>query len=153
MSDRVNQEAASEAAEQDQEIKAMEKIFAAAQPGAVFGQPVVSGSYTVITASEVMAGGGFGHGRGYGPVPQVRTSGEASEGGAQPGQESQLAAGGGGGGGGGGSKGRPVAIVVIGPDGVTVKPVFDLTKIAIVGVTTCAAMLAVFRRMRRAAKG
>jgi hypothetical protein len=45
------------------------KIFAAAQPGAVFGPPIVCGEYTVITASEVGAGGGFGSGRGTGMKP------------------------------------------------------------------------------------
>jgi hypothetical protein len=37
----------------EQAPKMLEKIFAAAQPGAVFGQPVESGSYTLITASDL----------------------------------------------------------------------------------------------------
>src|SRR6266540_3279228 len=48
----------------EQAPKMLEKIFAAAQPGAVFGQPVESGSYTLITASEVTSGGGLGVGMG-----------------------------------------------------------------------------------------
>jgi len=49
--------------------------------------------------------------------------------------------------------GRPVAIIIIGPDGVTVKPVFDLTKIALAGITAWTTMLAVLRRARKASKG
>lgn len=50
--------------------KLLEKILAAAQPGAVFGQPVNAGSYTPITTSEVTSGGGFGVGMGRGPAPK-----------------------------------------------------------------------------------
>jgi uncharacterized spore protein YtfJ len=54
----------------EQVPKMLEKIFAAAQPGAVFGQPVDTGSYTLITAAEVTSGGGFGVGMGRGPAPK-----------------------------------------------------------------------------------
>jgi uncharacterized spore protein YtfJ len=102
-----------------------EKIYAAAQPGAVFSPPVVSGAYTVITASEVAAGGGFGFGSGSGPTQgseETPASGEASR------------VGGGGGGGGGGSSGRPVAAIVIGPDGVKIQPIVDATKVALAAI-------------------
>ncbi|HLQ28701.1 MAG TPA: hypothetical protein VK140_05625 [Ktedonobacteraceae bacterium] len=33
----------------------LERIFAAAQPGAVFSEPVVSGNYTIITASDTLS--------------------------------------------------------------------------------------------------
>ncbi len=127
----------------------MERIFAAAQPGAVYSEPVVSGNYTIITASEVTSGGGFGSGTGFGPAtPSAKQ--QPGEEGSQP---EQANSGGGGIGGGGGSAGRPVAIIIIGPDGVTVKPVFDLTKIALAGITAGATMLAVLRRARKASKG
>jgi uncharacterized spore protein YtfJ len=58
-------------------------------------------------------------------------------------------AGGGGLGGGGGSHGRPVAVIVIGPNGVRVRPVVDVTKIGIAAVTTWLAMFLMFRRWRR----
>ena len=127
----------------------LERIFAAAQPGAVYSEPVVSGNYTVITASEVASGGGFGSGVGFGPAtpPAKKQPDEEVS------QAEQADSGGGGIGGGGGSVGRPVAIIIIGPDGVTVKPVFDLTKIALAGITAWTAMLAVFRRARKASKG
>ncbi len=67
-------------------------------------------------------------------------------------QAEQANSGGGGIGGGGGSMGRPVAIIIIGPDGVAVKPVFDLTKIALAGITAWTTMLAVLRRARKASK-
>jgi len=105
----------------------IEKIFAAAQPGAVFSAPVVSGAYTIVTASEVAAGGGFGFGSG---------SGSGSEASAETalGNAASLPGGAAGGGGGGGSSGRPVAAIVVGPDGVKVEPIVDTTKIALAAI-------------------
>jgi uncharacterized spore protein YtfJ len=101
----------------------LDKIVGAARADAVFSQPVVSGDYTVITASEVSAGGGFGFGMGSDPSKGASTDGD---------RKTQPA--GGGGGGGGGSMGRPVAAIVIGPDGVKVEPVVDATKIALAAI-------------------
>ncbi len=127
--------------------RVVEKIYSAAQPGAVYSEPVVSGNYTIITASEVTAGGGFGSGLGFGP-----TKGPAEK---QPGEEVSQAqqTSRGGIGGGGASSGRPVAIIIIGPDGVTVKPVLDLTKIALTSITAVGAMLVSLRRILKASKG
>jgi uncharacterized spore protein YtfJ len=100
-----------------------DKILAAAQPTAVFSAPVVSGEYTIITASEVFAGGGFGFGNGTGPANHAKTA-HADAGGSATASGSR-------GGGGGGSHGRPVAAVIIGPDGVKVKPIVDPTRIAL----------------------
>src|SRR5438045_1652345 len=102
-----------------------ERIFAAARPDAVYSAPVVSGNYTIVTASEVTAGGGFGFGGGLGGRSTPSSTKEQPE--EVRSQSEQLDSGGGGLGGGGGSSGRPVAVIVIGPDGVTVKPVFDAT--------------------------
>jgi uncharacterized spore protein YtfJ len=121
--------------------RVLEKLYAAAQPGAVFSEPVTSGNYTVIMASEVAAGGGFGSGSGFGPFQK-----KANE---QSPELQQPESGGSGIGGGGGSSGRPVAIIVIGPEGVTVKPVFDITKIALAGITVWGTMLMLLRKMRR----
>ena len=52
----------------EQGPKMLAKIFAAAQPGAVYGEPVVAGGHTLITAAEVTSGGGFGVGLGSGPA-------------------------------------------------------------------------------------
>jgi uncharacterized spore protein YtfJ len=123
----------------------VEKIFAAAQPGAVYSAPVVSGDYTVITASEVTAGGGFGFASGFSQQKSEQAQGDAQAA-ASPGGS------GGGGGGGGGSSGRPVAVVVIGPDGVRVKPVLDATKLALAGITAWGAMWMMFRDMRKMRK-
>ena len=104
----------------DQAATMLEKLFAAAQPGAVYGQLVESGTYTVIAAAEVTSGGGFGMGVGLGPASRsdetVAPTAEAAP------LEGRETGGGGGVGGGGGAMGRPVAIIAIGPDGVTVKP-------------------------------
>jgi hypothetical protein len=49
---------------QAEAFKLMDKLLAAAQVDAVYGKPIQSGDYTVILASEVSAGGGFGSGYG-----------------------------------------------------------------------------------------
>ncbi len=129
----------------EQSEKVIERIYAATQPGAVFAAPVVSGAYTVIMAGEVVAGGGFGFGTGTGPMwAASRTSGE---GGGTP----QMA-GGGGAGGGGGSMGRPVAAIVIGPDGVKVRPIIDPTKIALAAITAWGSVAFTLMRWARGRK-
>jgi uncharacterized spore protein YtfJ len=132
----------------EQAATMLEKIFAAAQPGAVYGQPVGAEGCTVITAAEVTSGGGFGMGMGLGP-PSTPGSRAAPTAEAVP-PEDRQSGGAGGLGGGGGSMGRPVAIIAIGPDGVRVKPVVDVTKVALAGLTTCATMLGLLRARRRA---
>ena len=131
---------------QEQSREWMDKLLAAAKPRAVYGEPITSGGYTVVTASEVTAGGGFGYGFGGGSEP-------ASAPGQTPDQERENVGGGGGIGGGGGSSGRPVAAIVIGPEGVRVEPVIDTTKIALAIFTTVGAMWMMLGRMRRLSKG
>jgi uncharacterized spore protein YtfJ len=135
----------------EQASKMVEKIFAAAQPGAMFGQPVDAGSYTLITASEVTSGGGFGVGMGRGPAPKPDAKQSPSAEAAPTVGKQSI--GGSGFGGGGGSMGRPVAIIAIGPNGVTVRPVVDVTKVVLAALTASAAMLGLGRAMRRARKG
>jgi uncharacterized spore protein YtfJ len=131
----------------EQAPKILEKMFAAARPGAVFGQPVEAGGYTLITASEVTSGGGFGVGTSRGPVPRDSRQPTPVE--AAPPAGSQSV-GGGGFGGGGGSMGRPVAVIAIGPSGVTVRPVVDVTKVALAALTASLALLRLRRAMRKA---
>jgi uncharacterized spore protein YtfJ len=132
----------------EQVPRVLEKILAAARPSAVFGEPVESGSYTIITAAEVTSGGGFGVGMGRGQAPKPGASqSPPAEAAAPAGGQSGA---GSGFGGGGGSMGRPVAIIAIGPNGVTVRPVVDVTKVALAALTTSVAMLGLRRRMRRA---
>ncbi|HMA34237.1 MAG TPA: hypothetical protein VKY74_07115 [Chloroflexia bacterium] len=111
---------------EQENVRLLETIFAAARAEAVYGTPVVAGPYTVITASEVRAGGGFGFGRGFGSA--------APAAGAPTPAGAPAAGGGGGGGGGGGASGRPVALIVIGPAGVKVAPVVDVTGLALAGI-------------------
>lgn len=123
-----------------------DKVFAAADTHAVYGKPVVSGNYTVITASEVSSGGGGGGGGGFGPESE---NGQQEESPAQT-QGMDTMAGGSGVGMGGGAFGRPVAVISIGPEGVEIKPVFDVTKIGLAVLTTFGAMALMMGRMRRA---
>ena len=117
---------------QEQAVELVGKLFAVAQPGAVYSEPVTVGEHTVITASEVKVGMGFGFGGG-GAAGIEAAEGEAkSEN--EPQDEGEGV--GFGGGGGGVSGGRPVAVISIGPEGVRVEPVVDPTKIALAFFTT-----------------
>lgn len=117
---------------QEEAFDVLGKLLTAAQPEAVFSKPVKSGDYTVITASEVSAGGGFGSGLfGRDREPQAHDTGA------------------GGAGGGGGSSGRPVAAIIIGPDGVRVEPVFDRTKVLVGLLAAVGSVLMAFSQMRR----
>jgi uncharacterized spore protein YtfJ len=128
------------------------KIFAATLPGAVFSQPVVSGSVTIITASEISSGGGFGFGSGFGraeskPGQSAQSSAEGA------GANVPSAGGGSGMGGGGGAMARPVAAVIIGPDGVKIQPIYDVTKVALAGLAALGTIVAIWSRSRRGRRG
>jgi uncharacterized spore protein YtfJ len=122
--------------EQEAERKAqtMERLLSAADATKVFSQPVTSGDYTVITAAEVGGGGGFGSGMGMG-APHGRRRRDAAQDEQAVDQEGLATGAGIGGGGGGGSMGRPVSTIIIGPDGVEVRPVLDVTKLTLAALT------------------
>jgi uncharacterized spore protein YtfJ len=141
---------------QEQAAELVEKLFAVAQPGAVYSEPVTVGENTVITASEVSVGMGFGYGIGGGPGQvsrrrKVAAQKERTE--EEPQDKEDLAGIGGGGGGGGASGARPVAVISIGPEGVRVEPVVDPTKIALAFFTTLGSMFFMLSKMRKASKG
>ncbi len=97
--------------------------------GAV-GPATVVGDGTVIPLIETYAAGGFGGGSGVG-------TDDGSEGS------------GGGGGGGGFGRSRTIAIADVGPDGVRIRPVIDITGLALPAVSAVAALLLGRRRRRR----
>ena len=105
-------------------VEALATLLGDASPGSVFSEPVAVGNDLVITAAAWDRGGGFGFGGG----------GDAAQGA------------GFGSGGGGGAQGRPVAVIRVGPNGIDVRPVIDLTKI---GLTLFLAALGVWRALRR----
>jgi len=115
----------------------MDSFLGSASVEAVVGAPVKQRDTLIIPLAEVVAVSGFGLGQGFGG----------------PEGEKETAMGAGGGGGGGGSVfARPVAVVILSPDGVRVEPVFDWTKIALAGVTFAAfavGMLARLGQMQR----
>ena len=128
---------------QSEATAVLDKLVTTARAEAVFSQPVTQGEHTVITASEVSVAMGLGFGSGGGETPS-----ETDEDGKMVG----AGYGGGGGGGGGGSAAaRPVAAIIIGPEGVRVEPIVDATKIALAFFTTLGAMLLMFRGMKKAA--
>ncbi len=131
----------------------MAKFVAAAQPGAVFGDPIEAGDYTVITASEVSSGGGFGSGIMSGLKSKIFSDKKANE----SEIEDVLEGSGektsnyhsGGMGGGGGAMARPVATIIIGPEGVEIKPIFDVTKILVTFLTALAGIIVAVNKMSK----
>lgn len=112
----------------------MDKFLSAANVEAVYGPPIREGENIVIPTAEVLSVAGFGLGSGSG-------SQAAGEG------EDENTGSGGGGGGGGRVLSRPVAAVVISPEGVRVEPIVDVTKIALAAFTTLGFMAAMISRM------
>jgi len=133
---------------QEQAAELVEKLFAVAQPGVVYGEPVTVGEHTVITASEVKVGMGFGCGLGAGPAAEPGEGETESK--DEPQDERAGTGYGGGAGGAGVSGGRPVAVISIGPEGVQVEPVVDATKIALAFFTTLGSMFFMLSKMRKA---
>lgn len=150
MSEKFEDIVVTAAKSQEQSYELMRQLVAVAQPGAVYSEPVTSGDYTVITASEVSVGMGFGYGIGGG------TSSQAAESEVADAEESELQgeeASGMGGGGGGLSLGRPVAVISIGPSGVQVEPMRDVTKVLLALITAAGAMMIMLGRMSRLSRG
>ncbi len=103
-------------------------LIGPATPSPVFSEPQKVGEDLVFTASAFERGGGFGFGGGERAGPD----GGGSDGGR-------------GGGGGGGAQGRPVAVIRVGPSGIEVRPVMDLTKIGITILGTLVSLVAALR--------
>ena len=148
MSEDLNNIVVSTVKSQEEAIGLVGKLFAVAKPSAVFSEPVSIGEHTIITASEVKVGMGYGLGGG-----SWTASGPLSEEALAEGEEEDLGHGfGNGGGGGGASGGRPVAAIVVGPHGVRVDPIVDLTKLGIAFLTTLGAMFVALNRLRRVSR-
>jgi uncharacterized spore protein YtfJ len=112
-------------------------LHAAASGAGAVGPVTAAGAYTVIPLTETLFSGGFGAGAGGG------TSAIADD--------LESIGGGGGGGGGGTARSRTIAVAVIGPDGVEVRPVVDRTGLAIAALAALGTMTTrlLFRRRRR----
>jgi uncharacterized spore protein YtfJ len=111
----------------------VEEFLAAADVRVVYGEPIVHEDTMIIPTAEVLCGLGFGTGSGSGSEAkesEQRSIGKAS-----------------GGGGGGRILSRPVAVVVASPEGVRVEPVFDITKVALAGLTALGFMVGMMFRM------
>ncbi len=120
----------------------LDDLVSVANADKVYSEPVVAGDRTVITAAEIQLGMGFGYGLsegGTGPTGRRH-------------REQRVGGPGGGGGGGGHAVGRPVAVVTIDPEGVTVQPVLDRTRIVLTALTAAGAMGMMMMRMRRGSR-
>ncbi|MBN2045739.1 MAG: hypothetical protein JW757_12005 [Anaerolineales bacterium] len=128
---------------QEEVTRLTERLFEVVQPDTVFSKPKRTGEYTLITASEVVTGLGSGYGFGSYTPP-------LPEGSLKEDVEIEMEGGTGGGGGGGGmATGRPVAVISVGPDGVTVHPVIDRTKLGIALLSAIGSMFLAINRFNR----
>lgn len=116
----------------DRMAELLRELLASGGVNAAFGEPRTIGDRTVIPAAEVMHGFGFGMGSGPGRGPGA-----------------ESADGGFGGGGGGGTRTRPVAAIVVGPQGVSVEPILDMTQIWMAALTAGAFSLLWMKRLGR----
>jgi len=147
MSDKIERVVHSAEQSHDRVIGLLERLTEVTRPGAVFGEPTTVGDHTVMTASEVFLAMGYGFGLGGGNGPKEEGASEmhsAVHGGEMPGGY------GGGGGGGGSSKGRPVAVVTLGPMGIRVEPVLDLTKVGLAFLMVLGSFFVMMSKMRKA---
>lgn len=119
----------------------IDRLFELTKPDAIYTEPITSGEYMVILASELVTSMGAGYGEGGNQNPAAIENNP---------EESGY---GGGGGGGGFAMSRPVAAITIGPKRTRVDPIVDPTKISIAFFTTFTAMIIaliqVFRFKRR----
>jgi len=124
----------------------MDKLLAVANVEAVYGKPIHHNDTIIIPVSEVFAVLGVGGGSGMteGEPTEEDEEGEPRHEGSE--QKSRSGSGSGGGGG-GHTFARPVALVIAGPDGVRVEPVFDRTKVALAAFTAFGFMFATMARM------
>jgi uncharacterized spore protein YtfJ len=109
----------------------LNKLADAARVNAVYAAPIANGDVIVIPSAEVLTGFAIGFGMGGGKDQGANVGG------------------GGGGGGGGRAFARPVAAIVVSPNGVRVKPIVDVTKIALAALTAFGFMFAMVARMSR----
>lgn len=130
MSDPKNELFTQSIANSEEANALLSKLLDIAKTESIYSQPLDQGSYTIFTASELTAGLGVGYGGGGGT-------------------EAENSGFGGGGGGGGGTLARPVAAIIIGPEGVKVEPIVDVTKVSIALFTAVGAMAIAFARMLR----
>ena len=102
--------------------KVGEALAAVAGGAGAVGPSTVVGDRTVIPLTETMFSGGFGAGGGGGLDAEHNVGG------------------GSGGGGGGGGRTRTIALAVVGPDGVEIKPVVDWSGLVLAALTTLATL-------------
>jgi uncharacterized spore protein YtfJ len=109
----------------------LRQLTSSATVEAAFGPPTTAGDRTVIPVAETFCGAGFGMGGGQGPTPEGAVGG------------------GFGGGAGGATRSRPVAIIVIEPEGVSVRPIVDMTQIVLAAFSVSVFGLLWARRIAR----
>lgn len=113
----------------------MNKLVDVAKADSVFRTPIECGNTIVIPCCEVATGGGMGIGSGPDQTKEEKKQSVGWGVGTC-----------------GGSNARPVALIVLSPERVEVKPIVDATKVALAALTTATFMtfwLARFGRRRQ----
>jgi uncharacterized spore protein YtfJ len=112
----------------------VDRVIEVTKVDAIFGKPTEREGVTLITCSEqaVGLGGGIGPAK---PTEQQKSTG---------GTEAI--------GGGAGGRGRPVAVIVLTPSGVTIKPILNLTRVITASLTFTGAFVWMIARMYRSTR-
>ena len=114
----------------DSVVQVLGRLVDTMKTSSVFGQPIEYSDRIVIPCSNMSVNLGMGFGSG----PVIQDSD----------QEKRRM---GGGGGGGSAMGRPMAIIVMSKDGVSVQPIPDVTRIVVTALATAALTLMWFSRL------
>jgi uncharacterized spore protein YtfJ len=119
------------------------RLTEVAGPSAVFGAPVEHGDTIVIPCCRVSVGLGFGGGGGTGSARTENADAQDTHAEQEPAQSGEGL------GGGGGSQGRPVAAIILTPGGVQIRPVVDVTRVAVAGMATAVTLAFLIGRVLR----
>ncbi len=131
--------------------QSLDRLFQAARPELVFGQPIEYGEMKIIPCAEVTMSMGFGGGGGS--APAVKSENAASPVTADSAHPRDEAVGNGLGlGGGGSARSRPVALIIMTPRGVRVQPIVDVTKIILAAIASGSMAFFSLRFLFRAAR-
>lgn len=116
-----------------------DRLFEAARPEAVYGEPVTAAGRTIIPAAEVLLVSIFGGGGGFGPLAGAAEG----TGGSGAGLGSGV---------GGAAYARPVAVIIVDESGARVEPVVDATKLGLAALSVFGGALWLLGRALAAAR-
>jgi len=108
-----------------------DRVFDQVTWKAAFGEPQVHGDRTIIPVASIGVGFGMGGGEGQ-PAAKDTEEGQETE------KAESIAMGGSGGGGGGGGWSRPLAVIDVAPDHLSIRPIIQWEKVILAWIAMAA---------------